>query len=548
MFDSLGFKFQGIIQKLRGQKKITEGNIEATLAEIRRQLLESDVSLKAVKLFISRVKENALGQEVLTGINPGEQFIKIINDSLIEVLGGKLSEEERELNLTKKPSVILLLGLQGAGKTTAAAKLALKLKSEGRNPLLVPADLQRPAAVKQLKILAEQAGVDFLNIINDDAQGTYKISSPVELSNLLKNLDQQKSTAGWIATSPSAPRNDGTKHDIYIIDTAGRLQIDTDLMAELLILEKQLEPSEKLLVIDSLIGQEAANVADTFNTQIGITGIILTKLDSDTRGGAALSVVEATGKAIKLASVGEKLEDLENFYPERMASRILGMGDVISLVEKTQQKISEEESKRLEEELMKGNFNYETFLSFQNMISKIGNFGSIFKMLGMGQFLSGMGLDPNNQDALLEQGQNKLSRYKIAINSMTKQERTNPDLLSTHSSSSSRKKRIAKGSGLKDTDIAQLSSEFSKMSKVFKNMGPMMSMMKASQGAEEMAGKFNPQQAMFNPKQMLEQMSSGLSKKQRQALNQINPGLTNSAKKLPQIKKGEKPQVKGFRD
>ncbi len=527
MFDSLGFKFQGIIQKLRGQKKITEGNIEATLAEIRRQLLESDVSLKAVKLFISRVKENALGEEVLTGINPGDQFIKIINDSLIEVLGGKLSEAERELNLTKKPSVILLLGLQGAGKTTAAAKLALKLKGEGRNPLLVPADLQRPAAVKQLKILAEQAGVDFLNIINDDVQGTYTIDSPIGLSKLVKQ---------------------DSEHDVYIIDTAGRLQIDTDLMAELLILEKQLEPSEKLLVIDSLIGQEAANVADTFNTQIGITGIILTKLDSDTRGGAALSVVEATGKAIKLASVGEKLEDLENFYPERMASRILGMGDVISLVEKAEQKISEEDSKRLEEELMKGNFNYETFLSFQNMISKIGNFGSIFKMLGMGQFLSGMGLDPNNQDALLEQGQNKLSRYKIAINSMTKEERTSPDLLATHSSANSRKKRIAKGSGLKDADLAQLSSEFSKMSKVFKNMGPMMAMMKASQGADAAANKFNPQQAMFNPKQMLEQMSSGLSKKQRQALNQINPGLTNSAKKLPQIKKGEKPQVKGFRD
>jgi signal recognition particle subunit SRP54 len=430
-------------------------------------------------------------------------------------------------------------------KTTAAAKLALKLKGEGRNPLLVPADLQRPAAVKQLKILAEQAQVDFLNIISDDAK-SYKISSAIELSKIVKSIDQQ-SSADWIATSPSAPRNDAP-HDVYIIDTAGRLQIDTDLMAELLILEKQLEPSEKLLVIDSLIGQEAANVADTFNTQIGITGIILTKLDSDTRGGAALSVVEATGKAIKLASVGEKLEDLENFYPERMASRILGMGDVISLVEKTQQKISEEESKRLEEELMKGNFNYETFLSFQNMISKIGNFGSIFKMLGMGQFLSGMGLDPNNQDALLEQGQNKLSRYKIAINSMTKQERSNPELLATHSSANSRKKRIAKGSGLKDSDIAQLSSEFSKMSKVFKSMGPMMSMMKASQGAEEAAGKFNPQQAMFNPKQMLEQMSSGLSKKQRQALNQINPGLTNSAKKTPQIKKGEKPQVKGFRD
>lgn len=520
MFDNLGFKLQGIIQKISGQKKINEENIEGALNEIRRQLLESDVSLKAVKLFTTRVKENAIGQEVLTGVNPGQQFTKILNDSLIEILGGNLDENTRKLNTENKPSTILLLGLQGAGKTTTAAKLALKLKNEGHNPLLVPADLQRPAAVKQLKILAEQAQVDFLDIIKDD-NSTYQISSPLELSKLVKEDQKQN------------------KHDIYIIDTAGRLQIDTDLMAELLLLEKQLSPNEKILVIDSLIGQEAANVADTFNTQIGISGTILTKLDSDTRGGAALSIVEATNKPIKLASVGEKLEDIEVFYPDRMASRILGMGDVVSLVEKVEQKISEEESKRLEEELMKGNFNYETFIGFQNMMSKLGNFGSIFKMMGMGQMLGSLGLDPNNQEALLEQGQNKMSKYKIAISSMTKEERLNPDLLATHSSSRSRKNRIAKGSGLKDSDIAQMIGEFTKMSKMFKNIGPMMSMMKLENKTPQM-----------NPMQMLQQMNGGLSKKQKQALNQMSPSLGMSLNKpmKPSAKKGEKPAIKGFRD
>lgn len=516
MFDSLGFKLQGIVQKLSGQKKITEENIEATLNEIRRQLLEADTSLKAVKLFTNRVKEQALGTEVLTGINPGQQFTKIINDSLIEILGGNLDEDQRKLRIDQKPALILLLGLQGAGKTTAAAKLALKLKSEGHNPLLVPADLQRPAAVKQLKILSQQAEVDFLDIIAEDAS-SYKVSSPLELSELIRK-DQNTN-----------------QHDVYIIDTAGRLQIDTELMAELLLLEKQLSISEKLLVIDSLIGQEAANVAETFNNQIGISGILLTKLDSDTRGGAALSVVEATNQPIKFASVGEKLEDLETFYPDRMASRILGMGDVVSLVEKVEQKISEQESKRLEEELMKGNFNYETFLSFQEMLSKIGNFTSIFKMLGMGQLFSSMGLDMNNQNAILEQSQGKMAKFKIAIGSMTKEEKRSPDLLSSHSSSRSRRNRIAKGSGLKDADISQLTSEFSKMSKMFKHIGPMLPMMKQEQN--------------FDSNQMLNQLSGGLSKRQRQQLNQINPLLQSKlSREVKTSKKGEKPKIKGFRD
>lgn len=543
MFDSLGLRLQETVQGLRGQKKITEENIDSTLSDIRRQLLESDVSLKAVKLFTSRVRDTALGSEVLTGINPGEQLVKIIHDALVEVLGGSLEKTDKQeagsreiataaprndgalsnvldkLQLDSDLSSILLLGLQGAGKTTAAAKLAYKLKKAEKNPLLVPCDLQRPAAVKQLQVLAEQAEVDFLDIRNED--GSYFVSSPLELVKLARE---------------KAAEN---KNQVMIFDTAGRLQVDTDLMAELLILEKQLNPSEKLLVIDSLIGQEAANVADTFNTQIGITGTILTKLDSDTRGGAALSVVEATNKPIKLASVGEKLEDLEIFHPDRIASRILGMGDVLSLVEKAQEKIDEEESKRLEAELMKGNFNYETFMTFQNMMSKLGNFTSVFKMMGMGHMLQQMGLTGINQDEVLEQGQSKMAKFKIAINSMTKKERKRPELLSTDASAKSRRNRITKGSGLKDVDIAQLTSEFTKMSKTFRTLGPMLNMMNSSEpGADGM-----PQ---INPQDMMNQMMGGLSKKQKQAARQSGmiPGKIKAPVK--KAKKGSKPAIKGF--
>jgi len=518
MFDSLGYKLQESIQKLRGQKSISEDNIDSALNDIRRNLLEADVSLKVVKLFTSRVKEKAIGAEVLTGINPGQQLVKIIHDELTAILGGGL--ELGQLNLNQKPARILLLGLQGAGKTTTAAKLAYKLKKEGLNPLLVPCDLQRPAAVKQLKILAEQAQVDFLDITEEDLTN-YKVKSPLELSKL---------------AFAQAEKN---KNQALIFDTAGRLQVDTDLMAELLLLEKQIKPDEKLLVIDSLIGQEAANVAETFNTQIGITGTILTKLDSDTRGGAALSVVEASGKPIKLASVGEKLEDLENFYPERMASRILGMGDVLSLVEKAEEKFSEEEQKRLEAELMKGNFNYETFLTFQSMLSKLGNFSSVFKMMGMGQIFSNMGISNNDQENMLEQSQSKFAKYKIAINSMTKQERRQSELLGSNASAKSRRSRIAKGSGLKESDIDQLASEFGRMSKAFQSMGPMLNMMNQE-------GNKN---TMVNPMDMLSNMMGGMNKKQKQALKMSGmvPGNFNKPN-VKMAKKGEKPNVKGFRD
>ncbi len=534
MFDSLSNKLQDTLQKIRGQDKISESNIDASLAEIRRQLLEADVSLKAVKLFTSRVKEQALDEKVLRGVKPGEQFVKIIYEALIERLGGTNVDADKQkkvpvaeiLGLSAKqseegPQAILLLGLQGAGKTTAAAKLAYKLKQEGYKPLLVPCDLQRPAAVKQLKILAEQAGVDFLDVLNTEDSKNYLVASPFELSKLAQEQAKKNS------------------NNILIFDTAGRLQVDTDLMAELLLLEKQIKPIEKLLVIDSLIGQEAANVADTFNTQIGITGVMLSKLDADSRGGAALSVVEATAKPIKLASTGEKLEDLEIFYPDRIASRILGMGDVLTLVERAEEKIAEEESKRLEAELKKGNFNYETFMSFQNMVAKLGDFGSIFKMMGMGGMLSQFGIQAADQGALLDQSQVRMRKFKIAINSMTLEERQKPELLATHATAKSRRARIVKGSGIENADIDKLTAEFTKMSKMFKQMGPLF----ASQG-EASLGKPNSN----NPMDLMKQMTGGLSNKQQKALRAAGmlPGTPKT--NVIKIKKGTKPAIKGFRD
>jgi len=528
MFDIISSKFQDTVQKLRGQNKISEANIETTLSEIRRNLIEADVSLKAVKIFTQRVKEQALGSDVLRGVRPGEQLIKIINDALIEVLGGALeskSEKEKitildKLTLQQEPAVILLLGLQGAGKTTTAAKLAYKLKESGKKPLLVPCDLQRPAAVKQLKVLAQQAQVDFLDITQDESDA-YTVTSPLELAQKAKTKAQELAC------------------DVLIFDTAGRLQIDSSLMAELLILEKQVKADEKLLVIDSLIGQEAATVAQSFDTQIGVSGIVLTKLDSDAKGGAALSVVEATQKPIKLASVGEKLEDLENFFADRMASRMLGMGDVVSLVEKAQEKISEEESKRLEAQLLKGTFNYDTFIAFQNMLSKLGNFSSVFKMMGMGSMLQNFGLDSSNQNAVLEQGQEKMARYKIIIGSMTKQERLKPELLSSDISAKSRKTRIANGSGVKEGDLAALTAEFTKMSQLFKKIGPLMGMMQNSDGDT----------ASINPMDIMSQMMGGMNKKQKKALQMsgmANSFKTNTKPKQAKEKKGSKPSVKGF--
>lgn len=542
MFNLLTDKLQDSIQFLSGQSKITEENIDSTIQDIRKALLEADVSLSAVKLFISRVEEEARGEKVLRGVKPGEQFIKIINDSLIEILGGDPDEPETseakeistDLNIDVKPgelNSVMLLGLQGSGKTTSAGKLAARMKEQGFKVLLVPCDLQRPAAIKQLEILAGDAGVDFLQIP--------ETQDLLHVAKLAQEQIREKEI------------------DLVIYDTAGRLQLDNDLMAQLLLFEKVVKPKEKLLVVDSLIGQEAANVSKAFDMQIGVTGVILSKLDSDTRGGAALSIAEAIKKPIKLASVGEKLDDLENFYPKRIASRILGMGDVLSLVEQAQRKIEEEESKRLEAELMKGNFNYDTFLTAQNMMNKIGDMGSIAKMMGMGSMMKQMGLNSSQQEDLLEQSKTKMARFKSAISSMTKKEKLNPILLYSDASARSRKQRIAKGSGLETGTVDQMVSEFNKMSQMFKSIMPMMQMFQGVEGSAAEYGNnssnpLNPargmdlgaMQNMMDPMKLIQNM--GLNKKQKKMMEQMDPKFSHK-KTSSKTKKGQKPKVKGFK-
>ncbi|OGI20449.1 MAG: signal recognition particle protein [Candidatus Melainabacteria bacterium RIFCSPHIGHO2_02_FULL_34_12] len=439
MFDQLTENLQNIFKSLRSQSKITEENIDIAIREIKRALIDADVSLKAIKTFTNKVREKAIGQEVLKGVSPSEFFIKIISDELTNLLGGTDTPMER-LNINATPSVILMLGLQGAGKTTTCAKLANFLKKKGKNPLLVPLDLKRPAAVEQLNILGNQIGIAVYQMPGDI--GAYG-HTPLLAQNAIDH----------------AKKNN---HDVVILDSAGRLQIDTEMMAELLLIDRTVEPDEKLLVIDSMLGQEAANIGAAFNTQIGITGIILTKLDGDARGGAALSVVEETGKRVKFAGVGEKIDDLQEFYPERMASRILGMGDVLTLVEQAQEKIKEDEAKEIEKQLL-GDFNFESFLSAQNMMSKMGDFSNIFNMMGMGGMLGNMGvnIDKNTQEKLLSEGEVKMKKFKSLIQSMSKEEKMKPSLLNL-----SRKRRIARGAGLKEKDADQLVSEFSKMKKM----------------------------------------------------------------------------------
>lgn len=446
MFDQLSDNLQSIFKNLRGQAKITEENIGVAIEEVRKSLIEADVSLKAVKIFTNGVREKAIGISVLKGVTPYDQFIKIINDELIALLG----KEKKELGLSTSPSVILMLGLQGAGKTTTCAKLANFLKRKGKNPLLVPLDLKRPAAVEQLKILGNQIGVE-----------VYDVSEGVRARH---GVPQQAQNAIDFAKS--------NNHDVVILDSAGRLQIDTELMAELLLIDRTIEPCEKLLVVDSMIGQEAGNIGAAFNTQIGITGIILTKLDGDARGGAALSISVETEKPIKFVGIGEKLEDLQEFYPDRMASRILGMGDVLTLVEQAQEKIKEEEAQDLQKKLLT-DFNFESFLQAQNMMSNLGNFSNIFNMMGMGNMMGQLGVNLNKekQEELLSQGEARMKKFKTLIQSMTKEERANPKILSP-----SRNRRIAKGAGQKEKDVDRLVSEFKQMKKLMDQFKPLMGM------------------------------------------------------------------------
>ena len=422
MFSELSEKLQSIIASVSGNSSLTEDNIQDALREIRRALLAADVSLTTVKAFITDIKEKALGADVIKSVKPSEMLVKIVNDELVKILGS----ENSKLNLTSKPSVIIMLGLQGSGKTTSCAKLALMLKNEGKKPLIIAADVYRPAAILQIETLANANQIDFFK--KDDTKDVQKI--------VKSGLDFAKEN----------------NNNVVIIDTAGRLQIDSEMMAELVLIERTVKTDEKLLVIDSMTGQEAINVAKNFDEQLGITGVILTKLDGDTRGGAALSVVHSTGKPIKLIGTGEKIEPLEEFHPDRIASRILGMGDIVSLVEKAQKNIDIEETKKLEENIMKNRFSFNDFLKMQKQLKMLGSFGGILSMLPI------KGLKSDDKDKISREGEAHLKRFEVMISSMTPKERLTPDLIN-----GSRKERIAKGSGMDIKEVNALINEFNQM-------------------------------------------------------------------------------------
>ena len=437
MFDDLSEKLHGIIKKVSGNATLTEENIAEALKEIRRALLEADVNLRVVKSFMTNLKEKAIGINVTDGVNPAQQLVKLVHDELVEILG----KENTPLNLTGNPPIIMMLGLQGSGKTTSAAKLALKFKKEGKKPLLVACDVYRPAAITQLKTLGEQIGVDVFTI--NDEKDVQKITSQA------LNLAREKNL------SP------------VIIDTAGRLQIDDAMMAELLLLDRTFNPCEKLLVIDAMMGQEAVSIAENFNVQLEITGVILTKLDGDSRGGSALSVVYCTNKPIKLTGNGEKIEELQDFHPERIADRILGMGDIVSLVEKAQEVFDEKQAAEFEKKMKKAEFTFNDFLQMQKTMKM---FGSIDNILGM---LPIPGLSKDNRQLIANEGEKHMKRLEAFIYSMTPQERNNPALLN-----SSRKKRISKGCGIPLNEINQFITEFEGMRKMMKGFSNMQDGMK----------------------------------------------------------------------
>lgn len=434
MFDNLSEKLQNIISKTRGQE-LTQDNMQDALREIRRALLEADVNLRVVKAFISAIKDKAEGENVLQGIDPSQQLIKIVNDELVEILGKEL----KPLNLSGHPSLIMMLGLQGSGKTTSSAKLAVKLKKEGKNPLLVACDVYRPAAITQLQTLGQEIGCD-----------VFTIPDSKDVQNIVQSAINYAKEKGF---------------NVLILDTAGRLQIDTEMMAELLIIDRVFQPQEKLLVIDSMTGQEAVHVAENFDAQIGLTGLVLTKLDGDSRGGAALSVVYCTGKPIKLTGTGEKLNALEDFYPERMATRILGMGDIVSLVERAQEVFDEKEALKFQEKMQKEQFSYNDFLNMQKQMKM---FGSMDQILGM---IPGVNLKQADREKISHATDTEFKKIEVFIQSMTPEERDNPQLMNT-----SRKKRIAKGCGMDMYTVNLYVKQFEQMRQMMSGMNKMQKM------------------------------------------------------------------------
>ena len=440
MFDSLSQKLQEIISKTGANSTLTEENMQDALREIRRALLGADVSLNVVKSFISSIKEHAEGEKVIQSTNPSQTLIKIVNDELTELLG----KSNAPLKLDTNPSIIMMLGLQGSGKTTSSAKLALKLKQEGKSPLLVGLDVYRPAAILQLKTLALDNNIPFFSI--DEEKDVIKIAKEA-----LKYAKENNNT-------------------VLIFDTAGRLEIDTEMMAELVLLNHSFDINEKLLVVDSMIGQSAIEVALNFNEQLGIDGVILTKLDGDTKGGCALSIVQTIKKPIKLIATGENITPLEEFHPERMANRILGMGDIVTLVERAQKNIDVQEAKALEEKMLKSEFNFEDFLKIQKQIKALGSFGGILSMLPLG-------ISKDDSDKISHEGEKQFKKIEVFIQSMTPQERKNPDILNA-----SRKKRIANGAGMGINELNAFIAQFETMKKMMKGLGGFKKSMKKGKG------------------------------------------------------------------
>ncbi|MEH2414907.1 signal recognition particle protein [Nostoc sp.] len=430
MFDALSDRLESAWKKLRGQDKISQSNIQDALREVRRALLEADVNLQVVKDFISEVEAKAQGADVITGVRPDQQFIKIVHDELVQVMG---EENVPIVEAQEKPTIVLMAGLQGTGKTTATAKLALHLRKLDRSCLLVATDVYRPAAIDQLVTLGKQIDVPVFELGSD--------ADPVEIA----RQGVERARAEGVNT--------------VIIDTAGRLQIDEEMMAELARIKATVQPHETLLVVDAMTGQEAANLTRTFHEQIGITGAILTKLDGDSRGGAALSVRKISGAPIKFVGVGEKVEALQPFYPDRMASRILGMGDVLTLVEKAQEEFDLADAEKMQEKILSAKFDFTDFLKQLRMLKNMGSLGGLIKMIpGMNKL----------SDDQLKQGETQLKRCEAMINSMTRQERHDPDLLA---SSPSRRRRIASGSGYRESDVTKLVGDFQKMRSLMQQMG-----------------------------------------------------------------------------
>lgn len=431
MFDSLSDKLQGVFKKLKGQAYLTESNINDAMREIRLALLDADVNYEIAKEFVDSVKQECLGQKVLKSVSPGQQVVKVVNDKLSELMGGDYSE----LNTSKSPSVIMLVGLHGSGKTTTAAKLAAHLAKNNKKPMLASTDIYRPAAGEQLESLGKQ------------------INMPVYIDN--------KATRADLLAKEAKEKAKTEGRDTLILDTAGRHELDSDMIQELMLISQTVLPTEILLIADSALGQEAVSVSKNFHDALGLTGIILTKIDGDARGGAALTMRKVTGCPIKLVGTGEKIENIEVFYPDRMASRILGMGDVVSLVEEASEKIEEEEAEKLEKKLKSNEFDLSDFLSQLRQMNKMGGIEKIMKMMPGGNKLSGINMD-----------QKQFNMMEAAICSMNKKERSNPDIIDF-----SRRKRIAAGSGVSLQQVNNLLSQFFKMKKMMKNSSGMNEMM-----------------------------------------------------------------------